>query len=442
MVEGSKSSSFREDLLRGTFSGAFIFAAIFALIFGLTGISLFGISGIFGIFMGAFLGLFIGGALGFLFSMMPPGVRHWVSIILLISIIAVLGYLTFTWSKSGAFQVLIAPLGLDWERIALSLQKGVTCVRNPVDCLFKPFYDWSEPTVLEENIEEVVVDVDFSNTKPLFFEGEPIAISTAVVVNNPYYQFYTIEPKCFLDGEEMEIRENPMIDGGLIDFRKSDIDQRVSVICEKKSGISLNESDEGKEIKAVNFELHLIRTMTTRAEWNVYTLHRDVLEKKANPFEGVNEPNLRGFSVLSEMQFNSPLKLSIGSDNDQPFFEAKWPFSVILRKKDVPGEFLQLRSVTLEESTSRNVRIAQPCEFESGYGSFTLSGSKLSRATEILRREQPIPIDIQCTLFVQGLSSQKQAPEKTVLKATAEFDFESVFKRTITIMSGIEREDL
>ncbi len=186
----------------------------------------------------------------------------------------------------------------------------------------------------------------------------------------------------------------------------------------------------------------MIKSIVTRTEWNVYTLHEDVLKRTENPFEDIAEPNLKGRKVLSRMKFNSPLKLVIGSDDDQPFSEGRWPFSAVLRKRDSPGKLLEIKSLTLEVPLSGPVVIAQPCEFKSfDRNTYSLGSDKLDDATEILNKKV-VPIDIHCTLSVGRLDSEKQVPERSVIQAEVEFDFESVFTIPITIFSGVEREEL
>lgn len=485
--------------LKGTFfsgvlSGALIFGAIFGLLFGFTGLTILGFTGFFGVIAGIVLGLLIGASIGLLLSLTKSkdtgpvgraigrtailaalgaiavilifGVSFWPlisgaiigaavgffmsialkeetadsinNIVISVAVIAILVWVVILWSNAGVFQLFFGPLGFSSERMMAGIEKGITCIQNPVDCFFKGFYDWSEPTITEKKEEEISVKVDFSNTKTVFFEEEKITVKTAIVVKTPL-QPYRLEPKCFFEGEEMQLRDTPRVENGVIDFRKSDIEQSVSVICEKE-GITLE--GEKKEIKSFDFELHLVKNIIARAEWNVYTLHEDVLKRTENPFEGINEPNLRNRIVLSKMKFDSPLKLSIGSDNDQPFFETdkQWPFSVVLRKQDVPGELLGINNLILEDPMSNTISISD-CEFEQAQDHYYLDYDKLDRAVEILNK-QDAPIGILCNLAVKRLDETKQVPEKTIIKANMDFDFESIYKRPITIMSGIQREEL
>ncbi len=323
---------------------------------------------------------------------------------------------------------------------------------DPVECFFKPFYDWSEPTVTENKQEEVQVKADFSESKSVFFEGEDVVVKAAIIVTNPLDAPYTVEPRCFINDRkensyEMELLPSPLFEGGALTFRKSEIEQRASVTCRKRGGLEIVQEKDTlgetikerapvgelkKEIEGYDFELHLERNIVARAEWNVYTMNKEALALKDDPFAGIQE-NLRGRTVLSKMKYASPLKVVIGSDNDQPFFEGSWPFSVILRKRDIDGNITLIKSVTIHDPKSRTVRLSQPCEFDEGFDSYSLSSDKVGKATRILK-ERDTPIDIQCTLQVQNLDSSKLTPEKSIVSANVEFQFESIYELPITIL--------
>jgi len=237
-------TNLKESVIRGVFTGAVIFAVIFALLFGLTGLTIFGLSGIFGFFAGAILGLVVGAILGLIFGVMPPKVTSVVITILIIAIIVYLGFLTVGWYNVGAFQLFFGPLGINLDRALIGIDKGVGCIKDPVDCLFKSFYDWSEPTVLEDQEEEVSIRVDFSESRTVFSQGDDITVKSVIVVKNPLQSSYEIEAKCFIGGEEMEVRDTPRIKGGSMTFRKSDIEQRISIICDKKGNFHASKVEE------------------------------------------------------------------------------------------------------------------------------------------------------------------------------------------------------
>src|SRR3989344_1070032 len=494
------ASSLKGTLLGAAIFGGIIFAAIFAVLFGITGIVIFGFSGVFGILAGAVMGLVIGAdlgilfliittepssksqkairtitfagifvgvgafigysfsgglggmiiggiagaAFGFIFSLLAPETQTTVIVFIGIGLVATLA---FIWWRAGAFEVFLGPLGFNLDRVTIGIQKGMRCMLDPVECFFKPFYDWSEPSVTENKKEEVQVRVDFSESKSVFFEGEDVIVKAAVVVTNPFDEEYIIEPRCVADDEEMEILPSPLIRGGVLSFGKSSIEQRASVICRKKGGLrilqenSIGEEVTGdikKEVESHDFELRLLRDIVTKTEWNIYTMHEDALALKEDPFSGIQE-NLRGRTVLSKMKYESPLKVSIGSDNDQPLFEGSWPFSVVLREQDINGNITSIKSLTLEDPKSKTVRFTQPCELDEGFDSYSLSSSKLDTATRILRLKD-VPIDIQCTLQIGGLDPSRLAPEKSVVRASAEFQFESVYELPLTVLEESERE--
>ncbi|OYT41927.1 hypothetical protein B6U80_00010 [Candidatus Pacearchaeota archaeon ex4484_26] len=480
--------------LGAVLSGAIIFALFFALLFAFTGFTLFGLSGIFGVLAGIVFGLAAGAVLGLLFSFTttktssPAGraigrtailaaigaiagavipffagsfkaiiwgavlgallgiiisiafkeetANSITSTIVTVTVVVALVWLALIWWQSGAIQLFFSPLGFSSEKMVLGIEKGIECMRNPVECFLKPFYDWSEPTIAEKSEEEINVRVDFSDTKKIFFAGENIIIKAAIIVKNPVQDFYVLEPKCFLNGTSMLLEDTPRIEDGRIVFKKSDLEQRVSVICKKQGGFNL---EPGKEAKSFDFELHLIKDLTTKTEWNVYTLNKKALETKANPFEGINEPNLKGRIVLSKMEYKSPIKLSLGSDDDQPFSEGTWPFSIILRKTNIPGKVLNIKKVVLRNPQSDVVSIVDCNGFKKVYGDYYLDYTKLDKVKELINQDALAYAD--CHLSASP-KQNKQVPEKTIIKAETEFDFESVYKRPITIISKIKREEI
>ena len=495
-------SSLKGTLLGAAIFGGVIFAAIFAVLFGITGIVVFGFSGVFGILAGAVLGLAIGAVLGilfsiittepssksqkairtitfagifvgvgafigysfsgglggmiiggiagaafsFIFSLLSPETQTTVIVFIGIALVSILA---FIWWRAGAFEAFLGPLGFNFDRITIGIQKGVRCMLDPVECFFKPFYDWSEPTVTENKVEEVQVRVDFSESKTVFFEGEDLLVKAAVIVVNPFDDDYIMEPRCFVEGQELEVLPSPLIEGGVLTFHRSSIEQRASVTCRKRGGLKITQDNsiaEGvtgdiqKEVESHDFELHLARNIIARTEWNVYTMHRDAQALSEDPFAGIQE-NLRGRTVLSKMKYESPLKVSIGSDNDQPFFEGSWPFSLVLRKRGEGGNITLIKSVTVHDPKSRTVRLSQPCEFDEGFDSYSLSSSKLGSAIQILRTKD-VPIDVQCTLQVQNLDPSKLSPEKSIIGADVEFQFNSIHRLPITILQELERENL
>lgn len=424
----------RENFLASAFLVGILFSIIFAVFFALTGISLFGISGLFGIFVGALFGLILGIILGFLLSLstyLPREVKEFIVLTIVIAVVASVLWLGFIWWKAGAFQLFLSPLSsvTNPDRIMIALERGVKCARDPVECFFKPFYDWSEPTIVENKQNEVSLRVDFSGSKNFFMEGKDITVKPVIVLKNPVVEDYVIEPKCLLDGKEMEIRNTPRIENEKIRFRRSEIEQRVAIICEKKGGIRL---EKDKDVESVNFELKLIRPIRSKVEWNVYTLSKEVLKNVDNPFEGINEPNLRGRTVLSKMKFNSPIKVSIGSYNDQPFFEGRWDFSIIINKQDSVGKLLEISRLILEDSKG-NVRISKPCDLSQAQGYFFAPHEILEKITDLVNKNKSFPL--YCSLEVLPSKGRfKLVPEKTVISAEVEFKYESSFKKIITIL--------
>ncbi len=423
----------RESVLRGTFAGGIIFAVIFALVFGFTGISLFGLAGIFGIIAGAFLGLFIGAVVGLVFSLMPPKLANFVITILVVAAIIYLGVLVYAWNRAGVFGVFFSPLGVDLERAKAGIAKGARCVYDPVECFFKPFYDWSEPTVVENKEEEISVKVDFSRLNSVFKEGEDITATAALLVKNPTSEPLILQPKCFLDDKEMELEETAKVQGGAVEFRSSEGEQSASIVC-KTRGIRLSGD---KEIEQHTFKVKIVRPVIARAEWNVYVLPERVLEQKEDagedPFLSIQEENLRGKTVLSKMLFDAPLKLVIGSDDDQPFTEGNWLFSIILSKRDVKGKVTALESINLEVPPGE-VRIASPCpDFQGTFSDYSVPSNKLRSAEEVLAREDSTQTQFICSLAVNVKDIDRKVPQKTIVKTTAKFDFEEIHEAQITI---------
>ncbi|MBU2497128.1 MAG: hypothetical protein KJ767_03660 [Nanoarchaeota archaeon] len=471
-------------LLGSIISGAIIFGAIFGILFGITGFALFGFAGVFGILAGIVLGMAVGAGLGFLFTLttsektgpitkklilagilaslfgyfgyaflgifgfwigiavgmalgflMPPEA---LSTIIAFSIVVFIIYIAFLWWQSGALELFFSPLGFSSERIMLGLERGVTCMTDPIQCFFKPFYDWSEPTV-ENKEEEVSVKVDFSTTQSVYFEKEKISIRTAIIVNNPTEDAYYTRPLCYLDGEPLDVEETSKVQNGMIYFGKSNVEQRATVVCENKDGLEL---EEGKDAQAFDFELHLIRPVKTKTEWNVYTMNEQILKNKANPFEDVNEPNLRNRVVLSNMLFDSPVKISAGSNDDQPFSDAKSiPFFIAFQKKDIYGEILAVDSLKIENPISSVVSISDCESFTRGSDGYYLTRDKLTKISS-LANERDIPIFINCYLSVSGTRMDRQVPEKTVIKVESEFGFESVYKKSITVISEGQKQEI
>ena len=158
-------ATLQNTIIKSVFAGALIFAAIFGLVFGLTGISVFGLSGVFGFLAGIVLGAVVGAALGLffaLYSMLPPRFANTVTAILIIGGIIGLVLLSVVWWRAGAFEAFLGPLGISFDRITIGIQKGVRCMTDPVECFFKPFYDWSEPSVTENKVSQIRYSINTS----------------------------------------------------------------------------------------------------------------------------------------------------------------------------------------------------------------------------------------------------------------------------------------
>ena len=218
-----------------------------------------------------------------------------------------------------------------------------------------------------------------------------------------------------------------------MEFRSSEGEQSASIVC-KTRGIRLSGD---KEIEQHTFKVKIVRPVIARAEWNVYVLPERVLEQKEDagedPFLSIQEENLRGKTVLSKMLFDAPLKLVIGSDDDQPFTEGNWLFSIILSKRDVKGKVTALESINLEVPPGE-VRIASPCpDFQGTFSDYSVPSNKLRSAEEVLAREDSTQTQFICSLAVNVKDIDRKVPQKTIVKTTAKFDFEEIHEAQITI---------
>ncbi|MEK6852517.1 MAG: hypothetical protein AABX59_01430 [Nanoarchaeota archaeon] len=423
-------SSLREDILRSTIVAALI-GGLLGFLVGLTNIPVFGLSGLPALLIEIVVGMVFGALVGLVLGITPPRYVAVVISVLVLAAIVALSILIWRWYSQGLLQTIIGPYAPSVLLITSKISQAVNCVVNPVECFYKPFYDWSVPTIEEEE-EEVSVNIEFTG-KNVFESGEEIETRNTVIVKNPSVPELLVQPVCLLDNQQIST-ELPRADfGNILRFRKSELEQRSQVIC-RAPGIKL---EEGLESKSSILKIKIEREVTARSSWNVYTLRKDILEQSENPFLNINEPNLKaeGRIVLSSMEFDAPAFLSIGSDEDQPFYDSVWPFSVRIKKRnDVIGNLTVIQDVVLEIPQG-NLVILEPCDFS---GSFSISGGTFQVKKNILERANKIlgksdEIEFKCNF--RTTSEDQDIAQKTVIRAIAKYKFESEFQRGIIILA-------
>jgi len=236
-----------------------------------------------------------------------------------------------------------SPIGMDimpeYLKFADPLREGISggveelvkfrhCFYADPRCPF--FVNWEDPNV-QSIKEEFSVDVDFSENKILM--DNTINLIVSLSVSNPELAELKIKPRCYFKREKE--REFSVERMGSYAFGDS------FVFPTTAPGQKLHTSFRcvGEISEAADKNIY--------SEYIVVELERPVAVKTIWPVWIGEQPKMG--IVKSEMKFNAPYLVSLGSYNDMPFEEGReYDFQLTIKRKDENTKFKELDNILVK----------------------------------------------------------------------------------------------
>ncbi len=199
------------------------------------------------------------------------------------------------------------------------------CLYADPRCPF--FVQWETPNI-QSSREELSVDVDFSENKIL--PDNTINLVVSLSVSNPEFADLHIKPKCYFKREkERELAVERM---GSYTFG----DEFVFPTTAPGQELHTSFRCSGEIPEAADKNIY--------SEYVVIELERPVAVKTIWPIWIGEQPKIG--IVKSEMKFNAPYVVSLGSYNDMPFEEGKeYDFQLTVLRKERDAQFKKVDSI-------------------------------------------------------------------------------------------------
>ncbi|UZE93843.1 MAG: hypothetical protein IB618_03710 [Candidatus Pacearchaeota archaeon] len=208
------------------------------------------------------------------------------------------------------------------------LAKFRHCLYADPRCPF--FVSWEDPNV-QSIVEEFNVKVDFSERRIL--PDNTINLLVSLSVRNPEFAELHIKPKCF--------------------FKK---DKERELIVERMGSYAFGDefvfgtTSPGQELHTT---FRCIGEIPEAADKNIYSeyvvveLERPVGVKTIWPVWIGEQPRMG--IVRSEMKFNAPYIVALGSNNDMPFEEGKeYDFQLTIKRKEKGAKLKEIETINVK----------------------------------------------------------------------------------------------
>ena len=211
---------------------------------------------------------------------------------------------------------------------ARELAKFRYCFYADPKCPF--FVNWEEANV-QSTQEELSVDVDFSEKKILADNTVNLVVSLSI--SNPELSDLEIKPRCYF---------------------KKDKEREFSV--EKMGSYAFGDSfifPTTAPGQKLHTSFRCVGEVPEAADKNIYSeyvvveLERPIAVKTVWPVWIGTEPRMG--IIKSEMKFNAPYLVSLGSYNDMPFEEGKeYDFQLTIKQKDESTKLKRLDDILVK----------------------------------------------------------------------------------------------
>jgi hypothetical protein len=319
------------------FIGA-VAGAVIGVLLSLFAIYNIGLSGLLGTLVMGFSGTVIFGLCGLVMGVMdywlPEKIKSLANWVFILLIIFALVSAVVIMQRAGTLPEYLKFASPLWD----GLQKGLQQVAKFRYCLYAdpqcPLFvsPWDPAIQSSEEVLQVSVSFDEKKIKP----DDTVNLLVNLAVTNPKLDILTIKPRCYFKsknesdgGRELTVENmGTYSEGDVFKFplTRKDEELHASFRC-------VGEVPEaaGKNVYSEDVIVELERPVAVETNWLVWI--------GSEPRKGV---------VRSEMKYNAPYIVGIGSSNDMPFEEGKkYAVQVSLKRRDDTVKFKRLESIVI-----------------------------------------------------------------------------------------------
>ncbi len=324
-------SALRTAIFVGVFgAGAGVLLSLFAVFnIGFSGLLATVVLGIYGFFgTGIITWIF-----AFIYQGLPEKLRTIILYVIIIPLIlaflavVIWGlYIAFSAGTLPEYIKFASPLFEGAEKGLSELAKFRYCLYADVRCPF--FVSWEDPNI-QSAIEEFAVDASFSEKRIL---DDSINVLVSLSIKNPDLAELRIKPKCYLKKEkEIELEVANMGSYALGDefvFPTSSQGRELHTTFRCVGEVP---EAAGKNIFSEDLVVELERPVSVKTIWPVWL--------GSQPHLGI---------IRSEMKYNAPYMVSLGSNNDMPFKEGKeYDFQLTIKRRDDDAKLKNIEKISI-----------------------------------------------------------------------------------------------
>ncbi len=315
-----------------------LIGAVIGVLLSLFAIFSIGLKGLLGTIVLAISGFIILGFITWIFVFtyngLPEQVRRIVLYVVIIPLILAI-IVGLIWGLTIAFRSgtlpqylkFASPLFEGGGKAFSELAKFRYCLYADPRCPF--FVSWEDPNI-QSTQEEFSVSVKFSEKNILSNDNLNMLVSLSV--SNPELSELHVKPKCFLKKDKDRELDISMM--GSYSYG----DEFIFPTTAPGQKLHTSFRCGGEITEAIDKNLY--------TEYVVVELERPVAVKTIWPVWIGDEPYMG--IVRSEMKFDAPYMISLGSNNDMPFQQGKeYDFQLTIKRKEEKVKLKKIESISI-----------------------------------------------------------------------------------------------